>query len=407
MSAFPDRAQDSTMNRPFVPRAALSKSALQQHGDRLTSDGTLLGHSLTIGTILETKVRLHWTFVIYLAAIGIVGLVAGGADAAISILVLVLAVFACVLAHEFGHILAARGFGIPTPEVILLPIGGVARLQRIPERVGEELAVAIAGPLVNFTIAGTLIAIFGVVPATVELASLPTISDILPDLVTINLFLGLFNLIPAFPMDGGRIFRAGLSLLTDRERATRIASAIGQALAIAFGFVGLVSGNFILIFIAVFVYLAAAAEVQDLKLRQLIGPLRVADVMMSELHPLRCTDTIHEAGQMVLRTGQHDFPVLDNAGQLIGVLSRDRLVRAFKAHSQDDLVSHVAESNWYQVSVDSPAKDALALVQGDALPIVAVDREGRLKGLLTTSNLIELHLLASLAEPDKQCLPKS
>ena len=342
---------------------------------------------------------MHWTFVIYLAAIGALGLLSGGAQAAIAILGLLLAVFACVLAHEFGHILVARRFGIRTPDVTLLPIGGVARLQRIPERPAQEFAVAIAGPLVNFAIAGGLYGLLGVAPSDLATAPFPSVRDILPDLVTINLFLGLFNLLPAFPMDGGRILRAALSVITGRVRATQIAAAIGQALAIGFGLLGLLFGHVILILVAVFVYLAAGAEAQDVRMHQLVGPLRVADVITSDLRPLFASNTLNEAAHAMLQTGQRDFPVLDEYQGLIGVLSRENLLKAIGTHSRDTPISKVTESNWHQVCVEDRVETVLPLAEADSMPIVATDRDGRFAGLLTLGNLIDVQLLAVASAP--------
>src|SRR3990167_7550685 len=273
-----------------------------------------LSHSLVLGSIAGTRVRLHWTFLVLLVWIGSAFLISGGPGAALSGLTLVIAVFACVLAHEFGHILMARRFGYSSPDVTLLPIGGIARFQAIPERPGQELAVALAGPAVNLVIAGLLVGGFGLELTSTRFAAGLSPKDILPALATINLVLALFNLLPAFPMDGGRAFRAILSIFLERAQATRIAAHAGQAIAIGFGFLGIFAGNALLILIALFVYFAASSESQAVQLQLAAGRLRVEDAMVTELLPLSATDTLDDAARLLLRTDQREFPVIDERG---------------------------------------------------------------------------------------------
>ena len=236
--------------------------------------------SIKIARIAGTEVRIHITFLLFLAWIGFSYYQMGGAAAAIPGVLFVLALFGCVLLHEFGHALAARAFGIPTPDITLLPIGGVARLQRMPDKPWQELIVAIAGPLVNVVIALVLLPFLGR-PAgleNIEQMEHPGVG-MLPKLVSVNIMLVLFNLIPAFPMDGGRVLRSLLAMTLPYGRATQIAAWIGQALAFVFGFIGLFS-NPLLIFIAFFIFLgaqqeAAMAQMKDLSLNQRVGEAMV------------------------------------------------------------------------------------------------------------------------------------
>ncbi|MEX0852295.1 MAG: site-2 protease family protein, partial [Bauldia sp.] len=217
--------------------------------------------SITVARVAGSEIRVHLTFLILLAWIGIAQYAAGGAAAALDAVLFIVAVFACVVLHELGHAVAARRYGITTPDITLLPIGGLARLSRIPDNPTEEIVIAVAGPLVNVLIAAVLIVILGARP---DAATIAAIEDPAPGflarLAAVNIYLVLFNLIPAFPMDGGRVLRALLAFRLGRRRATEIAARIGQGLAFAFGFLGLVYGNPILVFIAIFVYLAAAGE---------------------------------------------------------------------------------------------------------------------------------------------------
>jgi Zn-dependent protease len=216
--------------------------------------------SLNIGSIAGTAIKIHITFLMFLVWIFAAGWASGGPQAAIASLIFMVLLFACVLAHEFGHIFTARAFGVATPDVILLPIGGVARLERIPEKPSEEFLIAIAGPAVNVVIALLLMAVGGANLSAGHLSSTLEASNVsmVDRLAAVNLFLALFNLIPAFPMDGGRVLRALLASRLGYVRATEIAAMIGQGVALVLGFLGLF-GNPLLIFIAIFVYLAGSS----------------------------------------------------------------------------------------------------------------------------------------------------
>src|ERR1044071_9790845 len=208
--------------------------------------------SIKVARVAGTEIRIHFTFLLFLAWIGIGYYQAGGAAAAIQGILFIVLLFGCVLLHEFGHVLAARVYGIRTPDITLLPIGGVARLQRMPDEPWQELVIALAGPLVNVVIALTLFVFVGWRGFSIEGAA--SGADLLVQLLAINVILVLFNLLPAFPMDGGRVLRALLATRLSYARATQIAASIGQACAFIFGFLGLF-GNPLLIFIALFVYM--------------------------------------------------------------------------------------------------------------------------------------------------------
>ena len=216
--------------------------------------------SLNIGTIAGTAVRVHVTFLLFLGWIFALNYSETGAAAAWHGLAFSILLFTCVLAHEFGHIFMARAFGVPTPDVTLLPIGGVARLARIPEAPHEEFLVAIAGPLVNVAIIGALVALAG---AHIHLRDLLAVESshvsLVDRLAAVNLVLALFNMIPAFPMDGGRVLRAVLASRLGYVRGTEIAASIGRWAAVGLGLIGLLY-NPMLMFIAVFIYAAATSE---------------------------------------------------------------------------------------------------------------------------------------------------
>src|SRR5262245_19847163 len=242
--------------------------------------------SLDIGSIAGTAVRVHVTFLLFLGWIFVAGWTSDWPQAAWQSLVFMVLLFACVVAHEFGHIFTARAFGVATPDVTLLPIGGVARLERVPEEPRQELLIAIAGPLVNVAIALVLMAFLGAKldPAQLAAVERPNASMI-EKLAAVNLFLAAFNMIPAFPMDGGRVLRALLATRLGHVRATEIAAMIGQGVAFALGFFGLLY-NPLLIFIAIFVYLAASSEAHLVAIRAMSRGVPVSAAMMTQFATL-------------------------------------------------------------------------------------------------------------------------
>lgn len=346
--------------------------------------------SINIGSIAGTAIRVHITFVLFLAWIAISSAVSGGAAAAWYSLAFMILLFACVVAHEFGHIFVARYFGVATPTVTLLPIGGVAQLERIPEKPSEEFLVAIAGPLVNVAIAVVLIA-FG---ASLDASSLAGVDkssvSMLDRLAAVNLFLVVFNLIPAFPMDGGRVLRAILASRLGYARATEIAASIGQVVAFGLGFLGLF-GNPLLIFIAIFVYLAASSEAQLVAMRAMSRDVPVSAAMMTQIAHLAPEAHIDDAVDTLLRTSQSEFPVVDAAGMLVGVLSRADLIRALKMLGPDAKIADAMTKDVPTISHRAWLEEAIRLLQEKQAPAVGVvDAGGKFAGLITSETIGEM-----------------
>ncbi|MGH6922668.1 MAG: site-2 protease family protein [Propylenella sp.] len=351
--------------------------------------------SFPIGRLFGSEIRVHVTFFLLLAWIAIAHYQHGGAAAAVDGVVFIIAIFACVVAHEFGHALAARRYGIRTPDITLLPIGGLARLERMPEKPREEIIVALAGPAVNVVIAAVLIVAMNARFDLDALQSLdnPALSFIVR-LASVNVFLVLFNLIPAFPMDGGRVLRALLALWYSRTQATNIAARIGQALAFLFGFLGLMGGNPLLIFVAIFVYLAATAEAQSVGLQDISRGLGVRDGMITRFESLGPQATIGEAAELLLRTTQHEFPVVDGAGKLRGFLTRNAMVEALSKSGSATPVIEVMEADPPTVSAAERLSEALKHLQGrNASAVGVVDWDGRLVGYITPENIGELMMV--------------
>lgn len=356
-----------------------------------------MGWSFAIGSVGGTVIRIHVTFLLLLGWIAIAHGTQGGAGAAVDGVLFISLVFLCVLLHEFGHVMAARRYGIRTPDITLLPIGGVARMQRIPEEPAQEIAVAIAGPAVNAVIAILLALVLGGIPdaeAGLQIESHGI--AMLQRLFWVNVFLVGFNLIPAFPMDGGRVLRAVLAWKMGFARATGVAARVGQAVAFGLGLLGLF-GNPLLIFIALFVYLGAAGEAAQAQLREASRGLLATDAMETRYEALSPLASVGDAVEALLRTPQQDFPVVDGAGRLRGLLTRDDIVHALQDTGPGTPVVDAMHGGLPTVHHRDPLAVALTELQESAAPAVAVeDAEGRLLGLITPQNLGELMMIQAV-----------
>jgi len=355
--------------------------------------------SFPIAKVAGSEIRIHLTFFLLLLWIGIAHFQQGGGAAATEGVLFIVAVFACVVLHELGHAIAARRYGIKTPRITLLPIGGVAELEKMPEKPMEEVVVAIAGPLVNVAIAAVLILFLGAHP---DMATVSNIEDPQPGflarLAVVNIILVVFNMIPAFPMDGGRVLRALLATKYSRVRATEIAATVGQVTSFVFGFLGLLSGNVLLIFVAIFVYIAATSEAQATSLQAIASKVSVRKGMITHYDALGPASTLGDAAEALLRTTQHEFPVVDGGGNLRGVLTRASMVAALQERGRDMPV-HEVMTHPIPVVLETAMLDAaFKILQATHSPAVGVtDREGKLVGYVTAENIGELMLVSEAA----------
>ena len=359
--------------------------------------------SLTLGRLFGSEIRIHITFLMLLAWIGVAAYQRGGAAAAIASLAFIIAIFACVVAHEFGHALAARRYGIKTPDITLLPIGGIARLERMPERPREEIVVALAGPAVNVVIAAVLIVFLGANFDPESLAALESPNaGFLARIATINVFLVLFNLIPAFPMDGGRVLRAMLALKFDRPTATRYAARAGQFLAFGFGFWGLSTGNVFLVFIAVFVYVAAASESYQVGVDDAARSVSAHEVMITKFESLGPTASLADAAEALIRTTQHEFPVVDGGGKLRGVLTQKALIAALARSGRETPVMDVMIKDVPLVREHAALSFALKTMRERGAGVIGViDPAGRFIAYITQENIAEYLMLAKAGGVDR------
>jgi Zn-dependent protease len=353
--------------------------------------------SLSLGTIAGIRVQLHFTFLLFVGWIAVTrGLLTGHPAQALGAVLLLLLVFTCVLLHELGHALAARRYGIPTRDITLLPIGGVARVTRMPDKPQQEIVVAVAGPAVNVAIAILLAAISKGLHRPFSETFMR--GGILESLLVVNIVMILFNMIPAFPMDGGRVLRALLALRLPYPRATRIASTVGQAIAIVFGVVGLfgipgvINPSAILVFIALFVFLAAGEEQAQAQTRSTISGLPVSAAMVTEFHTLDVGDPVRRAVDYLMAGAQQDFPVMDG-GEHLGMLSRADLVSALGKRGGEVAVGSVLRMDHEYAAPDEPLEQALHRMRSRGRQALPVLQQGRLVGLLTLDNVGDLLLV--------------
>lgn len=353
-------------------------------------------NALNVGSIAGIGIRLHWTFLLLLAGIFAFYLFQGNSVAAALMgVALILAVFACVVLHELGHALTARRFDVPTRDITLYPIGGVARLQRIPEEPMREFWIAIAGPAVNVVIAAVLLAVIFVTGASLSPAAfIDPGRNFLGTLMWLNVILVGFNLLPAFPMDGGRVLRSLLAVRMDYARATQIAANVGQGMAILFGIVGLVGFNPILLFIALFVYIGAQQEAQQAMMRAVTEGIPVRQAMMTRFSMLQPDDTLAKAMDELLAGSDQDFPVVDD-GRIAGILTRKKLVSALSEHGRDALVRDFMEPECFDVEDRAMLQEALQKMSESGCSTVPVVRNGDIVGLLTLENVGELMMISS------------
>lgn len=357
--------------------------------------------SWKIGEYAGIGVYVHATFL--LVILWVVSLHWGqDVTAIVEGVAFVLSIFGCVVLHEFGHALAAKRYGIQTRDITLLPIGGVARLERMPDDPKQELVVAIAGPAVNVVIAAILyaiLAIMGRVDLPERLASFEPFylgaGSFLFNLMTVNIFLVVFNLIPAFPMDGGRVLRSLLATRMDYVRATNIAAGVGQFVAFLFGiggltgFFGLTTPNPFLVFIALFVYIGAAQEAGMVQMKAALGGIPVERAMLTHYHTLSPRDPLQRAIDLTIGGSQRDFPVVDN-GRVVGLLSQDDLMKSLQQSPAGDAVASAMRTEFQQCEPGDMLERVFMRIREDGAHTVPVIRRGELVGLLTMENIGEM-----------------
>ena len=360
--------------------------------------------SIKLGRFAGIDVNIHLTFLLLLGFIGVSAYLNTGTLAgALEGVAYIVALFGCVVLHEYGHALTARRYNIPTRDITLYPIGGVARLERMPEKPIEELWVALAGPAVNVVIAAAL---FAYLFATDQLSPIVQMGLVdgpfLERLMYVNVTLVLFNLLPAFPMDGGRVLRALLAMKMDYTRATQIAATLGQGMALLFGFIGLFS-NPLLLFVAFFVWMAASQEASLVQMKSALGGIPVNRAMLTDFRTLNQYDPLLRATDLILAGAQEDFPVVDEE-RVVGVLTRHDLMQALAQRGTAARVGEVMQREFFTADPYEMLEPLFIRMQSAQARIVPVVTGGRLAGLLTADNIGDFLMIQAAVDARRKAV---
>lgn len=349
--------------------------------------------SWKLGEFAGIGVYMHATFLLLLGWVVLSHWLEGASVAAtVAGLIFILALFGCVVLHEFGHALTARKYGIKTRDITLLPIGGVARLERMPDVPIQELWVALAGPAVNVVIAAGLFLWMRITTGMEPLGQLSVAKGSFAErLMVVNVFLVVFNMIPAFPMDGGRALRALLATRMEYVRATQMAASLGQWIAFLFGFIGLFTNPFLL-FIALFVWIGAEQEASMVKMKSALGGIPVSRAMLTDFRTLVPRDSLARAVDLILTGSQQDFPVMDD-GRVVGVLTRGDLLRALTQQGKGAAVADVMRRDFQAVDPTEMLETAFARLEACDCHTLPVTRNGQLVGLVTMENVGEFIMI--------------
>src|ERR671917_969590 len=364
-----------------------------------------MGGAFKIGRFSGIDVRVHWTFILLLAFFAFIGYQASASPlGALAAVVMIVALFFCVLLHEFGHSLVAQRLGIGIHSITLLPIGGVSNLESLPEKPADEVKISVAGPLVSVVLALIFFGVgllLGAVPSTPAdpFTGFGSVGQFFFYLGYLNAVLAVFNLLPAFPLDGGRILRGLLATRLGAVRATDVSSTIGQIFAAVFFLVGLLSGDILLALVAVFIFFGASGEAQMVKQRKLTGGLTVSDVMGTKPRTETVTPN-HTFGQvleLVLHGYQEDFPVLDDGNHLVGMLTREEIMTAAHSPERYSSVRDLIKTNVPTISSEADLfEDGLRILQQSSLRALPVTENGELVGMLTIEDVGHASLLGPL-----------
>ncbi len=350
-------------------------------------------HSVQLASIQGIKVSVHWTFLLLIGWIIFQNVRAGlSVLPMLWTLAFVLAIFMCVILHELGHALTARRYGIKTRDITLYPIGGVASLESLPKKPLEELWVALAGPAVNLLIALLLVPFMNLsTPPSPEAMAQIGPSNFLFAFAAVNIWLALFNLIPAFPMDGGRVFRAILNFWMDRAKATRVAASLGQLLAIVFIFLGFYVNPF-LVFIGLFIILGAQAESNYAQSEALMEGHTVLDLTMHEMPLVSPTTTVAEMVKEILNTQKKNFVVTEGE-QVLGIVTQMDVIKALGDRGEEALVRDFMKTDIVYLPSSLPVNEAILKMQTNRTSMALVQEGGKVIGMVDNDNLVEFILI--------------
>ena len=351
--------------------------------------------SFKLGSIAGIGIFIHWSFTLLIAYIVYSNYRAGhNAEQIMWAVIFILSIFVTVFLHELGHALAAKKYNIKTKDITILPIGGLARLERIPEKPKEELIVAIAGPAVNIALAlitGLFITLPEIKELTIQLSGGVNQSNFFLNFFIVNIWLAIFNLIPAFPMDGGRVLRAILSMKVERHIATKIAARIGQLLAVGFIFLGFYSNPF-LIFIGLFIILGAQGEVEMTKVGFMLRGIFVKDIVMKHYETIDENDIVENAVKQLLN-GQCKNFLVTSQNNPVGSLSRDEIIEALSNNGNRATIHAVMNKSPLRLSVQEPIEAAYQKMLGNKNGLAIVYDNQQFVGVLDLDNILEFIMI--------------
>ncbi|MCL4511888.1 MAG: site-2 protease family protein [Bacteroidetes bacterium] len=344
--------------------------------------------SFPVGKVFGIPIRVHYTFLLLLAFIWYAESSIYGPQTGLNSVILWLLIFLCVLLHELGHSRVAQSYGLNIVSIVLLPIGGVSQITDIPKDPIKEVNITIAGPIVNFVIAGLLFAVGKLLDPSLAFSQISLQSgNILVDLFWANVMLGVFNIIPAYPMDGGRILRGILAMKRDYVEATRLAADVGKLFAIGFIVFGLFY-NWWLILIGIFVFSGATSEMATTVITTSLEKLIVSDLMVTDFKTISPEEPMTAVVEKSLHTFQHDFPVVSD-GKFVGVLTRSAVIESLHNRLHETKVGEIAKTSFPTISPDETAAEALTAMRTAHVTVAPVEKDGKLLGIITTEKLLE------------------
>jgi len=367
-----------------------------EHGEKLgeqTREAEIMKWSIRIGSILGIPVKVHLTFLLLLVLVYFVGPSFLGLGGFLGV-VFVLLVFASVVFHELSHAMVARHYGIQVTDITLLPIGGVARMATLPQEPRQEILISVAGPIASIVLGFSLWFLADLFGSPVTISDLSVKGNLLAQLSAVNFVLAAFNLLPAFPMDGGRVLRGILALYISPLKATRIAVGIGQGFAIALFFLGIFASNIFMILIALFVYLGAEAEERQLGIMLSLGRATADSAMIRDLIALTPGQTVGQAAERYAHGFQSDFPVLDGH-RLVGLVTRDLLVESLHKQGPGVQVERVMTTDFPTAAPQTPLIEVLEKMQATESKVVPILSAGELRGLITLEQIGRYNMLCS------------
>lgn len=344
--------------------------------------------SIPVGKLFGIPIRVHLTFLLLLAFIWYVEASSQGAGVGFYSLVFWILIFICVLLHELGHSLVAQSYGLTIASIVLLPIGGVSQINEIPRDPIKEVAITVAGPAVNFLLAAIILLFGKMVFPSLQFSVISLQSgSMIVDLFWANILLGLFNIVPAYPMDGGRILRGLIAMKREYIEATKLAADIGKAFAIAFIIAGFFY-NWWLILIGIFVFSGASSEVEATVLSTTLEKIRASDLMVTDFRTISPQEPLTAVVEKSLHTFQNDFPVVED-GRFVGILTRSSVIESLHHRLHDTLVKDIAKKDFPTILPDASAADALTAMRTSHVTVAPVERDGTLYGIITIEKLLE------------------